>query len=319
MTTQHRTRPLAAADPAPAGPGPLIAVAGASGHVGGAALRRLQGSPRVRVRVPVRRPGQAASWRERGVDAHPADLTDAPALTRVLAGCDAAFLLVPFDPTVTDQRAHGETLIASLAAAVAGSGVGHVVLLSSLGADRPGDTGPIAALHAAEEALRSTGVPLTTVRATHFQETVSETLPVVADTGVHPVLVGSVDRRRSLVATADVGAVVADALLDPPTTGVRVLDVLGPEYSAQDEAEVLGAALGRPVRAWTPPRADWERVLREAGVPADAATALAAMHGADEDGLLAPRGDRTVHGATPLADTVAAALRHAPETTADRA
>lgn len=320
-TTDGQVRQVRPSTPAPrspqgAGTGPS-AVAGADGHVGGAVMERLLATPGRRVRVVARRPERVAAWREQaGVDARCADLTDAAALTEALRGCDAAFLLVPFDPTVLDGVGHTQALIASLARAVADSGVGHVVLLSSLGADRPGDHGPIADLHEAEEALRATGVQLTAVRATHFQESVSDALPAAAETGVHTVLVGSRNRQRSLVATRDIGDVVADALLSSSAAG-EVVDVLGPGYTADQEAQVMTQALGRPVRAWAPAREEWERVLTDAGLPLSAAAGLAAMHGADEDGVLAPRGDRVVHGRTALADTVAAAMeRTGSETTA---
>ena len=70
---------------------------------------------------------------------------------------DGLFVLLPFDFTVDDLDAYADAVTTSVAGAVADSGIPHVVMLSSGGADLPDGTGPIAGMHRMEQALRATG------------------------------------------------------------------------------------------------------------------------------------------------------------------
>jgi hypothetical protein len=63
--------------------------------------------------------------------------------------------------------------------------------------------------------------------------------------------------------------------------------------------------LGRELEVATIPQAGWVAALTDVGLPPAAAKLLAELHAADQQGLLAPRGDRTVEGATPLERTLA--------------
>jgi uncharacterized protein YbjT (DUF2867 family) len=278
-------------------------IAGATGRVGSAAAAALLAAG-ADTRVLVRDAARGAAWADRGADVAVADLSDRGALTAALTDADGLFALLPFDLTAPDLRAHARTLTDAVAGAVRESGVRHVVVLSSGGADLPNGTGPIVGLHDLEVALRATGAVVTAVRPGHFQEKVADVLDLARDTGVYPVLAASADSPHPLVATRDVGAVVARALLDPPDRS-QVLDVLGPVATEREVAAVLAAALGRDLDVVTVPEPAWADALVDAGLPRHAAEAVAELYRADDRGLLAPRGDRVEHGTTPLAETVA--------------
>ncbi|MGO1562758.1 MAG: NAD(P)H-binding protein [Actinomycetaceae bacterium] len=280
----------------------MYVVAGAAGRVGGAAAARLleDGAP---VRVLARRSADAEQWSARGAQTRVLDLADRPALADALRGASAMFALLPFDLGADDLDTHADTLVASIAGAVGDAGVEQVVMLSSGGADLAGGTGPIAGLHRLEEALRRVTV-LTAVRSGHFQEKVADVLAPARTDGVYPVLASSADVPLAMGATADLGVGVAD-LLRAPATRSEVVDVPGPTYPEREAPGHLGRALGRDLHVAVMPEPAWARSLEEAGLPAHAAVSVAELYRADERGLLAPRGERTIHVTTPVEATLA--------------
>ncbi|QEW04071.1 NAD(P)H-binding protein [Microbacterium lushaniae] len=284
----------------------MYVIAGATGRVGSAAARELTDA-HADVRVVVRRQADAERWVARGAEAAVAALTDRAALGAALRGCSGLFVLLPFDLNADDLDAHADELIASVAGAVADERVPHVVMLSSGGADLAEGTGPIRGLHRMERALLETGTTVTALRSGHFQEKVGDVIDVARETGVYPVFASSADTAHSMAATRDIGAVVADALLHPPIRS-EVVDVLGPVYSERTVAGLLGAALGRELHVATVPEEAWPGALMEAGFRPHIAQSLAELYRADEQGLLAPRGDRAVHVSTEIASTIDALL-----------
>ncbi|WP_043673882.1 NmrA family NAD(P)-binding protein [Clavibacter michiganensis] len=285
----------------------MYVIAGATGRVGGAVAGTLL-EDGAGVRVLVRRPADAGAWRARGAEAHVVDLGDRDGVGRALDGSTGFFVLLPFTPTADDLDAHADALIASITGAVADARVPHVVALSSGGADLPAGTGPIAGLHRLEQALRSTPAVVTALRPCHFQEKVLEVLDAATNAGVYPVLAHSADDPVPMVAASDVGAVAARCLLDPPRASEAV-DVVGPSSSEREVASALGAALGRHLHVQVVPEADWGDSLTSAGIPSHVARCLVELHRADAQGLLAPRGDRSVHVTTGITSTVDRLLR----------
>lgn len=280
----------------------MYAVAGATGRVGSATARNLlrEGAE---VRVLVRNQLRAEPWIRQGADARVVDLRDRTALGEAITGCDGLFVLLPFDLTVDDLDAYADAVTASVAGAVADSGISHVVMLSAGGADLAEGTGPITGMHRMEQALRSTGAVLTALRSGHFQEKVGDLIEA-ARAGVYPVFAASADVPLPMGATRDLGATAASALLSPDATSASI-DVLGPAYSEREVAGVLGAALGRELEVVVLPEDAWAPSLVDAGFRPHVAASLAELYRADEHGLLAPRGDRTVRVDTPIETTIA--------------
>ncbi|WP_229074525.1 NAD(P)H-binding protein [Actinoplanes sp. DH11] len=274
----------------------MYAITGVTGHVGGAAARALRAAGR-----PVRTVARDAAKGD-----VVADLTDTAALSKAFAGCDGAFVLLPTVPPFTDA-AHRE-LADSIAAAVRDSGVPHVVMLSSYGADLPDGTGPIRWLHHLENGLRATGAAVTAIRSPHFQEKVETVLDAATGAGVFPVFADSADEPIPMVATRDIGAAVADALSSPAGTS-EIIHLEAPEYTERQVAEVLGELLGTPLRVVTVPRAGWLAAFTDAGLPPLLAAELVALHEADADGLLLPRGDRAYSCGTGIEETLRQMVR----------
>lgn len=243
----------------------MYVIAGATGNVGSAAARRLieAGEP---VTVIVRTEEQARHWRGQGAEATIADLNDTPALTKALTGATGAFLLIPPNYHAPDFLQAGRDLIASLATAVKDSGVQHTVFLSSNGVQHDTGTGPIITARWGEEALRPAATNLTLVRAAYFLENWATVLSVVSEHGVLPTFL-TPDAPIQMIAAADIGAFVADSLLNP-AQGHRIRHVAGPDrYSPNDIAAALSDLLGKPIATAPTPAEDAAAAFVGMGFP----------------------------------------------------
>lgn len=280
----------------------MFAIAGVTGHVGRAAAEDLLAAGES-IKVLVRDAAKGAPFAEKGAEVAVLDLGDRAALAAALEGVSGFFCLVPPNFAADDFRAYQRQVGAAIAGAVADSGVPHVVLLSSIGADLAEGTGPIAGLYYLEKALRETGAVVSAMRAAYFQENVADQLAAARQAGIYPNFGVPADAAVPMVATRDIGAAVAAALRSPPPESEAV-DVLGPSYTPRQAADVLGEALGKRLELVDVPPERWAPTLVEAGLPPQIAELYAEMFGAAAAGRLLPRGDRQVVGDTPLADTV---------------
>lgn len=280
----------------------MYVIAGATGRVGSATAKNLLNEGAA-VRVLVRRRSDADDWEVQGAEARVVHLDDRAALADALNGCAGFFALLPFDLAADDLDDHAARLIASIAGAVADANVPHVVMLSSAGADLAEGTGPITGLYGLEQALRATGTVLTALRSGHFQEKVSDVIEIARKSGVYPVFAASADVPLPMVATVDLGAAAAQALQLSPDASENV-DIVGPSYSERAVAALLGEALGKELQVATIPEEARVGAFVEAGFRPHIADSLAELYHADEQGLLSPRGDRTVHVHTPVETTI---------------
>jgi len=277
-------------------------IAGVSGHVGSVAAKALL-ERKQPVRVVVRDAKKGDEWSKRGAEVAVASLDDRASLERALAGGTSFFTLIPPKFDETDFLAYQRAIADAVAAAVKASRVGHVVLLSSVGADLPDGTGPIKGLHYQENVLRATGTKLTSIRAGYFQENVGSVLPVVKGQGIFPSLLASTDLPFPRIASKDVGAAVADALARPPARSENV-DVQGPVASEAQVAALFGKLLGKPVQLVQVPAEGRVAALLQAGMSRSLAELYAEMIDAFGRGVVMPHGDRIVEGKTPIEETL---------------
>lgn len=224
-------------------------------------------------------------------------LEDAAALGRALAGADAAFLLVPPNFTEADWFGWMRRVGTTMVSAVRATGVRRVVLLSSIGADRP-KHGPISVLGEIERQLEAAAPNVVSLRAGYFMENLLNAVPTLKAEGVmyqpHPT-----DLPIDFVATRDIGDVAADELLDGTWSGHRVREVLGAGgRTLAEAAAVIGAELGRPVTCVSIPAEGLRQALLGMGASASVAAGYTEM----VEGLNASRfahGPRTPATTTP--------------------
>lgn len=278
----------------------MYTITGVTGHVGRVAAQELL-RRNAHVRAVVRDEAKREVWVQHGAETAVADFNDRVSLAQAFGGSLGAFILLPTIPTAGDSE-HRQ-LADSIAGAVSDSGVPHVVLLSSIGAELAAGTGPIRWLHHLENRLRQTDVVLTAVRSWHFQEKVETILGAALEAGIYPVFGETADVPTPMIATRDIGTIVADELLAPPSTS-EVIDLEGPEYTEREVASELAATLGKPLQVVTIPQPGWVDAMIEAGLPAPFAHELAALYDAERRGLLHARGDRRRMCTTRIGETL---------------
>ncbi|MEN6532357.1 MAG: SDR family oxidoreductase [Bryobacteraceae bacterium] len=146
----------------------LVAIAGATGYIGGRLAPRLIAdgySLRCLVRSPEKLTARA--WaKSPGVEVEQANLADAVSLARNLSGCEAAFYLVhsmtSAGPEYEDRDRH---LAFQFARAAQEAGVRRIIYLGGLGETGPDLSRHLSSRREVEEALASTSVPVTVLRA----------------------------------------------------------------------------------------------------------------------------------------------------------
>ena len=282
----------------------MFVVAGVTGHVGSVVASELLAKGQ-KVRVLVRDAQKGAAWAQKGAEVAVASLDDAAALTAALKGAKGAFVLLPPNYAATDFYAEQRATAKAIGEAVKAAGVPHVVLLSSVGADLDAGNGPIKGLFHAEAALRASGTKLTAVRAGYFQENIANNLGAAKGAGIYPNFTPDADYPMPMIATKDIGELAAKLLLKPSEKG-EVVDLQGPSYSTRQMAEKLGAALGKTLQVVDIPEPGWVPAMTQAGLPQGVAEAFAEMYAGFGSGKIAPKGERLVHGAGTLDDTIKA-------------
>ncbi len=284
----------------------MLVIAGVSGHVGSVAAGELLAKGK-KIKVLVRDAKKGEAWSKRGAEVAVGQLGDEAFLTTALKGATGFFTLLPMDFGATDILAYQKKLGTTIANAVKASGVPHVVLLSSIGADLAEGTGPIKGLHHFESFLRATGTKLTSIRAGYFQENLGMSIAPARDAGIFPNFTPSADYPMPMIATKDIGHLVAESFLSPPAKSENV-DLVGPSYSMRQIAEKLGQRLGKTLNVVDIPAAGHLQAFTQAGLPPALAASYTEMNAGFASGNIRPVGDRLVQGKTTIDDVIAAML-----------
>ncbi len=283
----------------------MIVVLGASGKTGRVVAERVKQVERVR--SVTRQAGRLDP--ESGVEIAIADLADEAALSSALRGARALFALLPDDLTAENFHAERRKMAENIARAVRREQVPRVVLLSSTTAglgERAGN-GFGADLAYFERLLSDTNAVLTVLRASYFQDNVLAAVPAAEGDGVYINLMPSRETQWATIASADIGAFAAAALLAPPRQRKEVVDLVGPSYSPNDIAGRLGDALGRSLSIVDVPAAHQEGMLQQ-WMSRDAARAMAETLACLVSGRVVLSGDRVERGPITLEETLASAL-----------
>jgi uncharacterized protein YbjT (DUF2867 family) len=277
-----------------------IAVLGASGNIGGRISEQLLAGGNT-VRAVGRSAEKLAGLQARGAEVLLGDIADAAFLTQAFSGADGAFTLQPPNPTALDYLARQNEEGDAIAKAAADSRLPHLIALSSVGADLPAGTGPIAGLHRQEERLkRLTATHVLALRPGYFFENLLPVVGLIKHQGINGSAVGG-DTVLPMIATRDIADVAAEALASRDWTGFQVRELLGPRDLTHAEAtRIIGAAIGKPDLPYvTFPYADYIGAMVQAGLSQNMAELYAEMAKAFNDGIVASREGRTAGNTTP--------------------
>ncbi|MEZ4767958.1 MAG: SDR family oxidoreductase [Caldilineales bacterium] len=212
----------------------MILVTGATGNIGREVVRELHGrGATVRAAVV---DGVNASRVPDGVETVTFDFADAATYGAALAGVERVFLMRP--PQITDM-AH--TLNPFVDAALA-AGVRHVVFVSLLGVQN----NPRVPHYAAEQHLKTLGVPYTFLRPSFFMQNLGTThRREIQERDEIYLPVGKA--RTSFIDTRDIGAVAASVLTETGHDGQAYSLTGGEALDYYQVADIFTEVLGRRI------------------------------------------------------------------------
>jgi uncharacterized protein YbjT (DUF2867 family) len=278
----------------------MYVVLGASGNTGHVVAQSLLARQQ-KVRVFGRNAAHLQPHAVQGGEIFIGDVTDAAALTKAFQKADSAYVMIPPNPTSNDALAYAERVSNAIAAAVRNTGMKNVVSLSSLGADKTKGTGPVVGLYHLEQKLNQIdGVNVLHLRAGYFME---NTLPQVGAIRMAGSMVGPLrpDLKLSMIASRDIGAAAADALLRLAFRGKQTQELQGQrDLDFTEIATIIGKAIGKPNLGYVHASDDQVRsALVQAGMSDNFAGLILEMAAALNAGYMKALEPRTSRNTTP--------------------
>jgi uncharacterized protein YbjT (DUF2867 family) len=229
------------------------------------------------------------------------ELSDADNLAKAFAGAQAVYAIIPPDPHSRDFRSYQDRIGRSLAAALQKAEVKYAVTLSSIGADKPDLTGPVVGLHDFEQMLNGiAGINVLHLRPTYFMENLFAQIGIIKAMGTCAGPLRA-DLALPMIATADIGAVAADALLRREFQGQQTRELLGQrDLTMTEAANIIGKALSKPGLGYVQaPDEQVRPALIQSGMSEDVANAILEMSAALNSGHMRALEARTPQNTTP--------------------
>jgi uncharacterized protein YbjT (DUF2867 family) len=228
----------------------MYVVLGATGHTGSVIANKLLDHGK-QVKVVGRDVQKLEPLVDRGAEPFIGDMTDSDALTRAFTGAEAVYAMIPPNPTSDNYRAYQDSVTEAVATAIEATGMKYVVTLSSVGADKPEKTGPVVGLHYMESRFADIAeINVLHLRAGYFMENVLPQAAVIRQFGM---MAGPLraDLPLPMIASKDIGAAAADALLHFNFSGQSPQELLGQrDVTYAEVARIVGTAIGRSALAY---------------------------------------------------------------------
>jgi uncharacterized protein YbjT (DUF2867 family) len=277
----------------------MYAITGATGHTGNIIARRLL-SEGQKVRVIGRNKERLQPLVDAGAEPYVCDVADA-AMSKAFAGCQAAYVMIPPEPTSKNVRASQDRVTDSLATALAAAKVKFAVILSSVGADKPSKTGPVVGLHEMEKRINAIdALEVLHLRAGYFMENTLAQANIIhaMDKAAGPL---RPDLKISMIATRDIGEAAADALLNLDFAGRVSRELLGQrDLTMTEAARIIGHAIGKPDLTYVQmPDDQFRGAVTQMGMSTDLANLILEMVAAMNSGHMRPLEPRSAGNTTP--------------------
>jgi uncharacterized protein YbjT (DUF2867 family) len=280
----------------------MYVIVGASGNTGSIVANTLlvKGA---RVRVVGRDKERLAPFANRGAEVFAGNVQDGESLKKAFAGAQAVYAMVPPNLASTDYRSYQDQVIDAIATGLEAGRVSHAVTLSSVGADKQAKTGPVAGLHYMEARFATIpGLNVLHLRAGYFME---NTLPQIGIIQNFGTMAGPVraDLRLPMIATRDIGAAAAEALLKLAFSGHQARELLGQrDLSYLEATQIIGAAIGKPALSYLQlPAEQVTQAMAQMGISKNVATLICEMSEALNSGHMRALEARSAANTTPTA------------------
>ena len=236
----------------------VIAIAGSTGYIGGRLAPKLLDMG-FSVRCLVRSPGkiEGRHWADNPhLTVQQTDLDNLTRLTNDLKGCEAAFYLVHSMTAAKSGYAERDHhLAAQFSAAAHAAGVQRIIYLGGLGETGPDLSEHLASRREVEEALSSSGIPVTVLRAAMIIGAGSASFEILRYLVERlPVMITPkwVSTPCQPIGVRNVVEYLAGCLNSPETIG-GIFDIGGPEVLCyRDIMSVMAEELGLR-RRWVIP------------------------------------------------------------------
>ena len=278
----------------------MYVIMGATGNTGSIVARTLLGQKQ-NVRVIGRSADRLSPLTAEGAEPFVCDVSDAVALTKAFSGAKAVYAMIPPSMTSENYRADQDKVTGAIAEAVQQAGVEHVVALSSVGADKPQGTGPVAGLHHLEETLNQIpNLNVLHLRAAYFMENTLAQIGIIKMLGITAGPLNS-DLVLPMIATRDIGRAAANALLALDFTGKQTRELLGErDLRYAETATIIGKAIGKPELKYVQLPAEQLRgAFLQMGMSANVADLILEMSAALNSGHMKALEERTAENSTP--------------------
>ena len=291
----------------------MYVVTGATGNTGNVVARSLLAKGQ-KVRAIGRSADRLRSLAAQGAEPFVGDVTDPEALSKAFAGAQAVYLMIPPNLAAPDAPAYQNRVTEAIAGALEKTGMKHAVSLSSVGADKTDKTGPVVGLHRFEERLnRIAPLNLLHLRAGYFMENTLAQIGIIQMMGVTAGPLRP-DLKLPMIATRDIGAAAAEALLRLDFSGHQTREVLGQRDISMAEATALmGQALDKPnLQYLQAPDEQVRAALTQLGMSASVAGLILEMAAALNSGHMKALEPRSPRNTTPTSYETFAAEEFVP-------
>lgn len=278
----------------------MLVISGATGHTGTVVAKALL-TKGEKVRVVGRNPDHLKEFVAAGAEPFIADLSEGASVAKAFAGAKATFVMIPPNPSSPDVLGFQRRVSDAIASGLRSAGVTHAVVLSSIGADKPDKTGPVVGLHYLEERLNGIdGLNVLHLRAGNFMENTLPQAGVIRSAGM---VVGPLrpDLKLPLIATRDIGAIAADALLSLRFRQKETCELQGQrDINYQEVAEMIGKAIGKANLRYTQaPDEQVRAAFLQLGMSSNMADLLLEMSGSLNSGYMRALEPRSGQNTTP--------------------
>lgn len=226
----------------------MYVITGATGRTGSAVTNYLldHGQP---VRVIGRNLKRLIPFVRKGAEAFVSEPTDVTRLTKAFSDAEAVYVMLQPNYIITsnDFRAYQNNVINTITSALEQADVKNVVSLSSWGADKEKDTGPVIGLHLLEQHLNQIEqLNVLHLRSGYFMENL---LSQINNILLHDVARGPFlpDVRFPMIATRDIGRIAGEAMLKRNYQGQQIRELHGSCDLSMSEAVVqIGKGIDKP-------------------------------------------------------------------------
>lgn len=224
-----------------------ITITGSLGNIGKPLTTKLIASGH-EVTVVSSNTERTAAIETLGAKAAIGSVDDIAFLKSAFAEADAVFALTPPNMGGVNIITNTTNAGKALAEAIKAAGVKRVVMLSSIGADLPGETGPITGLHHIEKIYEGVAnTSFTFLRAGFFFTNLYNDIPMIKGAGI----IGSnypLTTVIPFVHPEDIATAAAEEL--KKTSGASVRYIVSDVRTLNDVATVLGLAIDKPELPW---------------------------------------------------------------------